>query len=304
MATAAAHVDEVQMVTLSATSLAEVQSVTTSAASGATLGGSLALVLDGVGIQHEKQLVSMAAARAVSSGAFRLGLGGYEGSANATGCIAWDASTVTVAAELEALTGVGSVSVTRRASSTSRSSGGAATYGWLVAFVGNATDLGTLRVKSVKWAEVVGGACEAWTIASALDAGAAVTADALEVNLTAVEVDPYDFDHVDASPEEVQVQAQLELLPGVASTLATRSLADDEGGYTWKITLEGQHASDVSELECLADATLAVMSGASCGTLTMIDGNAVSGTYLLSLDAYRANPIAADANAAALEAEL
>nr|CCA13958.1 similar to titin isoform N2B putative [Albugo laibachii Nc14] len=96
-----------------------------------------------------------------------------------------------------------------------------------------------------------------------------------------------------------QLQKDLEQLPMFGNIQVARSLSDAEGGFLWTIAY-GVEDGNVPQFICGADAIFHALNDAFCDTSTLVDGNALSGFFILETS----SPIPFDASPASMEAEL
>ncbi|EQC27008.1 hypothetical protein SDRG_15222 [Saprolegnia diclina VS20] len=88
------------------------------------------------------------------------------------------------------------------------------------------------------------------------------------------------------------LQADIARLPiGGPSVYASASLPDDQGGTQWTIVFD-QVSGNVPQWICSADATFSAVSGATCASATIVDGNVLGGSFLLGAS----DPIPFDAD--------
>ncbi|RHY35451.1 hypothetical protein DYB32_000104 [Aphanomyces invadans] len=89
-----------------------------------------------------------------------------------------------------------------------------------------------------------------------------------------------------------QLQADLTRLPMVGSGLyVSRSLQDSRGGYKWTVVFD-QRDGDVPLFICGTDATFQAVAGSKCSVESIIDGNVLSGSFMLGAS----DPIPFDAD--------
>mgnify|MGYP006083884127 CR=1 FL=1 len=99
------------------------------------------------------------------------------------------------------------------------------------------------------------------------------------------------------------VRQELEKLPNVGQTFVTRSLADDQGGYMYSITMLDLQR-DVVGLTCETNADFRAVAGAQCAMRTLLDGNQLGGFFTLTYDGQTTSSIAHDATATAMATAL
>lgn len=287
------HVDEVQVITTAATHRDEIQRVTSSAdvvpeqqtitlgvrnSPGAILNGTFALELNGVGTQHEKQLVTVSATTGpgITRGQFRLNLGGNVTAV--TNCIDFDATAAEVEAAIEGAYPWSDVVVTRQGDGTATSNYG---YSWMVVFLTAGPDPGDSIVLNVtdgpdqaaaglsqcandnpmdgSWS---GGTGHAVSVTTLDEAGSDLSADTTVAELEA----------------ELALVAQA--VGGRPVVGVQKTLADAEGAVTFTLSLNGIDG-DANEFVCRSENLTAATGTPFCNVETRTAGNAISGSFRL-----------------------
>ncbi|GLD96427.1 hypothetical protein PINS_up005110 [Pythium insidiosum] len=117
-------------------------------------------------------------------------------------------------------------------------------------------------------------------------------------------VDPGGFSQTNtfvdaATATAAQLEADLDRLPVFGDVIVTRSLADQQGGFSWTVAFRDSQGN-LPQFICAVDNTFATTAGTSCETTTLTDGNALSGSFVIESSV----PIAFDASAAAVKSAM
>jgi hypothetical protein len=253
----------------------------------ATLTTSITNTDNTLGTDTEIQTVSVSAPSALTYGAYRLTF--VHGSVTqTTACINWDATATQVEMELEALSNIDSVHVVRSGDATDTPNVPQFGYKYTVFFDGNVVRNNVADLTSTIGAAATGGACTEFstTIANVVTAvtGEAVTIVEQDAGIS-IPTPGGGTPRLQAGANAAlasDFKADLEQIPFISSVVATRSLADLEGGYSWTVAMTGSSDADLGQLVCNADTTFSNVAGAACSVSTLADGNVNGGTFLLS----------------------
>merc|ERR1711871_198256 len=258
---AATHVDEVQVMTVTADHVSEVQSVRTTATQGSTLSGTFYLSFTDaknktVTTATEKQTVT------VNSDGAALLSGGYKLKYNSlvTGCIKFDAPATTMESELEALAGIDAVQVVRTGDDLLG-------YTYTVAFM----DSNTVNHPEMT---VVDGPSAGHNSCRGLWYGGENFTVSVEETSEGGLGGVFSHDVTAAT-----MQTEINKIPGIKAAAVTRSLVDLQGGYYWTISFDGNNGNLI---ESTRTSSLSGI-GQACDVSTLVDGNYISGTYILNL---------------------
>jgi hypothetical protein len=255
--TAATHVDEIQTIQTTAVSVDEVQTVTTSARSGKQLSGHFAISFNGWSTKYEIQdiVISSTNSSLVSGGGFKVGI---TGNAARTPCMnATDVSTTDLGTAIGSLTGINTVIVHKSVVAVNNNKGSTITF--RVGFEDKVNHAALVVEKD---------ACDAFI------GGVNHTLEVKQIDDGGIDI-PFD-----ATQEAVQ--AQLALLPSVGKTFVVRSLADEESGYRWSLSMTDLNGN-VGSFACEGDDTFNTPdTGALCQVDTIVDGNELGGSFTLT----------------------
>merc|ERR1712054_90443 len=254
--TAATHVDEIQTIQTTAVSVDEVQTVTTSARSGKQLSGHFAISFNGWSTKYEIQdiVISSTNSSLVSGGGFKVGI---TGNAARTPCMnATDVSTTDLGTAIGSLTGINTVIVHKSVVAVNNNKGSTITF--RVGFEDKVNHAALIVEKD---------ACDAFI------GGVNHTLEVKQIDDGGIDI-PFD-----ATQEAVQ--AQLALLPSVGKTFVVRSLADEESGYRWSLSMTDLNGN-VGSFACEVDDTFNGVTGALCQVDTIVDGNELGGSFTLT----------------------
>ena len=103
----------------------------------------------------------------------------------------------------------------------------------------------------------------------------------------------------DISAEDLELE--IEALDASIDVSVVRSLSDSRGGFVWTVYFDTPYGN-LGQMTCSEDADL--LSVGTCHTRTFVDGNELSGTFILSFEGKNTNPIAFNADAATVQSEL
>jgi hypothetical protein len=295
--TAATHVDEIQTITTTGINVDEIQTITTTAPmGGGSIAGKFSLSLGNWATHMDIQTLVMKSAGArLDYVEFRLTYNGQETAAcipfNATAAdvqAALLAAPVSVPATCGSTANQPCVSVARsemNAGEQNDAGGSTVTYtfgfdSWNAGSPDQAV-LAAVPEMTVAMGAAAAG-CHAWqggvnhtnTIATLSQGG-------------------FDIAH-DASASFVQ--DELRLLPGIGKTFVTRSLADDQGGYMFSITMLDLQRNQ-NMLACHTNDDFDAVVGALCTPRTLVDGNQLGGYFTLTYNGQTTAGIQHDASA-------
>jgi hypothetical protein len=79
-----------------------------------------------------------------------------------------------------------------------------------------------------------------------------------------------------------QLSNLLALLPDVHTATVHRSAADLEGGMAWTAAFTPYIDADLTQMVCNTDAAFRAVAGATCTVATLVDGNVLGDTFVLS----------------------
>jgi hypothetical protein len=82
------------------------------------------------------------------------------------------------------------------------------------------------------------------------------------------------------------MKTELNKIPGVTNTDISRSLPDLQNGYYWTVSFDGNNGN-LAEITC----TKVVGFAGNCATSTLVDGNYISGTFVLNVGSESTQPI-------------
>merc|ERR1711871_1722826 len=272
--TAATHIDEIQTVQTTAISVDEVQTVTTTASPGATLTGHFALSFEGWSTKYEIQSISISSANgSLVSGGFKIGY-----AAQTSRCL--DLANITISAfetEVEHLVGT---NITVYKKEIPQNQHGGSTVSFTVGFKDH-VDYSTLLVETTGCQDFSGGTNHTIKVEVIDDGGIDIPFDATQ-----------EF-----------MQKELSQLPSVGETFVVRSLADEEQGYRWSISMTDLNGN-IKSFESETDGAFDGVKDAKCEIETIIDGNEIGGSFTLTYKKETTSAIRHDANASEVAAAI
>jgi len=218
------------------------------------------------------QVVQVGANAKISEGQYKLSVT-LANQTKTTSCIDWNVAASDLETALESLTNVDSVAVYRSGDGGSQSIYG---YTYSVFFDGNyMQQAGTVPIMSI-----TNTGCTAFSSVVDNVMTAFNGSDSLSVwyNVTLIDEGGFDLSAVNASA--TLINDELSLLPFIQGTSMTlTSLYDTEKGRTFSI-LYSMEDGDLVEVTCSGDITF-LSSDADCTSETLINGNQISGSFVL-----------------------
>jgi hypothetical protein len=254
------------------------------------------------GTDIEIQQVSVAAAKPLSRGQYKIQFTLGEIADQSTECIEFDADAGTLKARLEQLSNIDSVYVERSGDGSQLSEYG---YSYNIFFDGNLLinadpDGDGTADPDLPLLEILMDEVECTDFKTLEDN--VLTTDGVDATVAAADdCDICNDGGLDLSVSittAASLKVELERLPAslVGYAHTSQSLLDDQGGQSWTMSFAAIEG-DIDEMYCsLSSDTDA--SGAACVVETIVDGNVLGGTFLLS----GAGPLAFDATSAEMKA--
>jgi len=242
---------------------------------GTLLNGTFALELDGIGTQHEKQVVTVSAATGptITRGQFRLNLAGNVSAV--TDCIDFDASASEVEAAIEAVYPHIDVAVARSGDGTASSSYG---YSWLVVFLNATSD-----PMDVVQMNVTDGPANGVSMCASVNPTSGSWAGGSGHTVVVTTVDEAGSD-LTASSSISELEEELGLVVQAAGGRpivgVQKTLADAEGAVTFTVSLNGVDG-DASQVVCRTEQLFAASGVPTCSVQTRAAGNAIGGSFRL-----------------------
>jgi len=249
------------------------------------------------GTDIEIQRLSLTAAKPLSRGQYQLSFDG-----ESTACLEHDATAESLESHLELLSKIDSVYVERFGDGSVDSEYG---YFYNIFFDGNMlmrddNEFGSMDLP--KLAVITDGSCvDFQTITDNILTADGVDA-VVEVFDGSDDCDICDDGGLDlplSGATASSLKVELERLPAnlVGYAHTSQSLLDDQGGQSWTMSFAAIEG-DVDELYCALSGSTA--SGAGCDVETIVDGNVIGGTFLLS----GAGPLNFDASFSEMQAAI
>ncbi|RHY19567.1 hypothetical protein DYB25_000036 [Aphanomyces astaci] len=227
-------------------------------------------VRSAMGTDTAVQRVIVKADQVLFTGGYQLSLTNA-GAAQQSGCIPFDTAAADLETLLEAMPNIDKVYVERSLDAVVAPNG----YIFDLFFYGQ----GVTRYHIPALVVTMG--CTAFqtlanNVLSTAGVNAAVTVTYVHENAFA---DPTGFRSAASTP--AQLQADLTRLPIVGSALyVSRSLQDNQGGFKWTIVFD-QEDGNVPLFICGSDAAFQAVVGSQCSVESVIDGNVLSGSFML-----------------------
>ncbi|RHY82099.1 hypothetical protein DYB26_000715 [Aphanomyces astaci] len=227
-------------------------------------------VRSAMGTDTAVQRVIVKADQVLFTGGYQLSLTNA-GAAQQSGCIPFNTAAADLETLLEAMPNIDKVYVERSLDAVVAPNG----YIFDLFFYGQ----GVTRYHIPALVVTMG--CTAFqtlanNVLSTAGVNAAVTVTYVHENAFA---DPTGFRSAASTP--AQLQADLTRLPIVGSALyVSRSLQDNQGGFKWTIVFD-QEDGNVPLFICGSDAAFQAVVGSQCSVESVIDGNVLSGSFML-----------------------
>ena len=291
--TVAKHVDEIQTITTSAINVDEIQTVTTFAPIGGDpVDGNFSLRYDDWSTQMDIQEVRFSSRNnPIEWGTFRLIFddGALGSPLTTSNCMEINATKETVQGELASLASTPNVTVWRDLIAINEHGGSTIVYTF--GFDDTSHTYGSDGQNNLAQHLLT----VDYTGCYDMYGGDNLTTTVVDVSRGGVDI-PHDA-------EASFVERQLAMLPNVRESFVTRSLADDQGGYMYSITLINLQRN-VRSLSCETNDIFRAVAGAGCKVRTLLDGNQLGGFFTLTYGGQTTSSIQHDATANDMETAL
>merc|ERR1711871_1596084 len=254
--------------------VSEVQSIRTMHSHGNSVSGTFSLTYGtGVSTSMEKQVIAVHGdGGAILSGGYKLNFNNEN-----TTCLKFDATAAVMKTALENLAAITTVDVFR--------SGDASVgYSYTIAFMDSTADQAELAIKGgpEHGHDSCRGLWYGGEKSSIQTVPATYSGENFTVSVTTTDEGGTHLSH-DSTAEEVK--KELDKIPGVKNTDVSRSLADLQNGYYWTVSFDGNNGN-LAELTCTG-----VSFSGTCAISTLVDGNYISGSFVLNLGSESTQPI-------------
>jgi hypothetical protein len=291
--TVATHVDEIQTITTTAINVDEIQTVTTTAPIGSSVDGNFSLRYENFATHQEIQEIRFTSRNSpIEWGTFRIT---YTDAATSTpvttsaACMEINATKETVQAELRGLSNLPNVSVWRSVVENNQNGGSDIVYTF--GFDDTSYTYGDTAQDNLKHHELAVSTTGCYSMYGG---------DNHTITVTTISQGGVDIPH---DAEALFLQRELEILPNVGKTFVTRSLADDQGGFMYSITMLDLQR-DVRGLSCETNTIFRAVTGAKCSVKTLLDGNQIGGFFTLTYNGQTTGGIQHDASASDMATSL
>jgi hypothetical protein len=239
-----------------------------------------------LGVDTEVQVLNLTSTDHVAYGEYSLYFGSTGLGTKTTACIAWDASAVTVQeALLDGIQSIDNILVERSGTGTSASNYG---YVYNIYFTGNAMHARSGSGSALPLLTYSQTGCGSFQhlVDGVLTN---LTSSEASANVTRTRAQGY---NLPAATSAEYLLSELENMPNfVAIDSTQRSLADDDNGYQFTVNF-GMSMGRTPVMVCGMGPTLTSVP-AVCSHLTLIEGNAIEGSFVLGTSGLLAYDISA-----------